>query len=251
MYSITFRFAGTDSAANSPQRWIEDLRICRRNGLCGFCLPRVDALHSKRFSRLLDAATIHISTITITALSEKAWPIDAPFSGASITRADDIRQSVLLPDFKIPLLPLHLTLPAGGQPRTQKFYSRSRCRPPLVDPSQDFLCPRDRIANRADCCRNPLSPVVLRELPCRQNRRSNQRKRGGGRVRCTALCCIATEAFLANDGAVPRLRCRSKVAQKVAVHLWNAPTNPNPSGQPNPGGCFLKNAEWKRPSVPS
>jgi len=40
------------------------------------------------------------------------------------------------------------------------------------------------------------------------------------------LCCIATEVFFTNDGAVSRLRCRSKVAQKVALRLWNAPTSP-------------------------
>jgi hypothetical protein len=28
-------------------------------------------------------------------------------------------------------------------------------------------------------------------------------------------CCVATEVFFANDGAVSRLRCRSKVAQKA------------------------------------
>jgi hypothetical protein len=44
-------------------------------------------------------------------------------------------------------------------------------------------------------------------------------------------CCVATEVFLANGGAVSHQRCRSKVAQKVALHLWNAPTSPNPSGQ--------------------
>jgi len=47
------------------------------------------------------------------------------------------------------------------------------------------------------------------------------------------LCCIATEVFFANDGAVSRLRCRSKLAQKVALGLRNAPTSPNPSQQPN------------------
>jgi len=47
------------------------------------------------------------------------------------------------------------------------------------------------------------------------------------------LCCIATEVFFANDGTVSLLRCRSKVAQKVALHLWDAPTSPNPSRQPN------------------
>ena len=47
-------------------------------------------------------------------------------------------------------------------------------------------------------------------------------------------CCIATEVFFANDGAVSRLRCRSKVAQKVALNLWNAPTSPDPSRQRNP-----------------
>ena len=31
------------------------------------------------------------------------------------------------------------------------------------------------------------------------------------------LCCIATEAFFANDGAVSRLRCRPKVATKAAM----------------------------------
>jgi hypothetical protein len=44
------------------------------------------------------------------------------------------------------------------------------------------------------------------------------------------LCCIATEVFFANDGAVSRLRCRSKVAQKVALHLWNAPSALAPPG---------------------
>src|ERR1700735_1864863 len=63
----------------------------------------------------------------------------------------------------------------------------------------------------------------------RQNRRCDQRKTGGERVRCTGLCCIATKVFSADGGAVPRLRCRSKVAQKVALRLWNAPTSPNPS----------------------
>src|ERR1035441_2421519 len=48
------------------------------------------------------------------------------------------------------------------------------------------------------------------------------------------LCCIATEAFFANDGAVSRLRCRPKVAQKVALHLWNAPTSPNPPAAESP-----------------
>ena len=48
------------------------------------------------------------------------------------------------------------------------------------------------------------------------------------------LCCIATQVFFANYGAVSRLRCRSKVTQKVALFLWNAPTSPNPSRQPNP-----------------
>jgi hypothetical protein len=48
------------------------------------------------------------------------------------------------------------------------------------------------------------------------------------------LCCVATEVFFANDGAVSRLRCRSKVAQKVALRLWNAPTSPNPSQRSNP-----------------
>ena len=51
------------------------------------------------------------------------------------------------------------------------------------------------------------------------------------------LCCIATEVFFANDGAVPRLRCRSKLAQKVALRLWNAPTSPKPL----PAAKFLQN----------
>ena len=36
----------------------------------------------------------------------------------------------------------------------------------------------------------------------RQNRRCDQRKTGGERVRCTGLCCIATEVFFANDAGL-------------------------------------------------
>ncbi len=75
--------------------------------------------------------------------------------------------------------------------------------------------------------------VKLRQLPRRQDRRCDQQKTGGEVRSVQSLCCIATEVFFANDGAVSRLRCRSKVAQKVALHLWNAPTSPNPSRQPN------------------
>jgi hypothetical protein len=42
------------------------------------------------------------------------------------------------------------------------------------------------------------------------------------------------------DGAVPLLRCRSKVAQKVALRLWNALTSPNPSRQRNPSESGLQ-----------
>jgi hypothetical protein len=47
------------------------------------------------------------------------------------------------------------------------------------------------------------------------------------------LHCNRGQVSFANDGGVSRPRSRSKVAQKVALRLWNAPTSPNPSRQPN------------------
>jgi hypothetical protein len=47
------------------------------------------------------------------------------------------------------------------------------------------------------------------------------------------LCCIATEVFLANYGAAPRLRCRSKVAQKAPITSDTPGPTLGSSGQPN------------------
>jgi hypothetical protein len=43
--------------------------------------------------------------------------------------------------------------------RCQTQLVSAPCRPPLVDPSQDFLSPPDRIADRTDGCRNPRAAV--------------------------------------------------------------------------------------------
>jgi hypothetical protein len=64
--------------------------------------------------------------------------------------------------------------------------SGAPCRPPLVDPSQDFLCPPNRIGDGAHGCRNPRAAFILRQLPGCQNARCDQQKnRWRGRFRCT------------------------------------------------------------------
>ena len=44
--------------------------------------------------------------------------------------------------------------PCSGQPYSEILFL-SRCRPPLIDPSQDFLSPSDRIGDGAHCDRKP------------------------------------------------------------------------------------------------
>src|SRR5579864_31431 len=43
--------------------------------------------------------------------------------------------------------------------------------PTPVDLIHDFLCPAKGVRDRSNGCRHALPAVVLRELPCRENRR--------------------------------------------------------------------------------
>jgi hypothetical protein len=47
-------------------------------------------------------------------------------------------------------------------------------RMPLINLLHNLLCPPDRIADRADCCRNPRAALVLRQLSCGENASGDQ-----------------------------------------------------------------------------
>src|SRR6266496_4808983 len=130
---------------------------------------------------------------------------------------------------------------AGREIRRQKQTCdpclESGRRPPPINRSHDLLDPPNPIIDCAHGCRN-LLPAYCASFRAAKIGAAISRKTGGERVRCTA-CCIATEVFFANGGAVSRLRCRSKVAQEAAFALVECSDQPYPPAGQTPAESAL------------
>src|ERR1700732_5047116 len=77
-----------------------------------------------------------------------------------------------------------------------------------------------------------VPPSYCASFRAGESPRDDQQKNSCRARSVDGLCCIATELFFANDGAVSRPRCRSKLAQK-APRACETPIrhNPRPGGQ--------------------